>query len=496
MPRPLSIVIPHFNKQVALKLIHDELKLQIDPIDEIVVIDDFSTNPLPDFNCKCTRVVRPPNELNPHIYRLNTLRNLGVSEAKNDAIIIIDPDCLPNPTFITNARRIFDPSVLFAGRVDKIQKDGTPTIDPRTGEKISKWIDIDEGDKGGGLVWGGCMMFSKARASLVGLFDTDFDGRWGAEEHEFASRCYNSGMRIYYSKELLVTHQYHEKNTLGGSENMILWRKKAADNAKNLNIVTNYCPAVGVSVISFLRPNLIDQCLRAIFRNIIPLRVRLCINGDNSMPTREAIRPWKNRWAVELVNQERNWPAKIRNEAFNWAKSNNYKYLIFIDDDITVSTTGIVNLIRTMEKDTDIFACSGYLMNQHDMKVMLGGKLKDGAFSYLKHKPSVYDSDWVGGGFTIHRLDTIIPYDDNYETGYNDYDWSMEAIKQGKKLAVCGTAGAYHGVTFTKTGPAVYHNPSEYKKIRYDSARHERMAYKFAEKWGFSPRAGPLCEPN
>lgn len=494
MVRPLSIIIPHYSKQQALRTIMEELKLQIEPEDEILIIDDYSPAGVPDFGCKCTRVIRPPEKLEPHIYRLNTLRNLGVTSAKNDAVIILDPDCLPNPNFLSNARKIFDPSILFAGRIDKLQKDGSPSIDPRTANKKSQFIDDWGGHGNGTLVWGGVMFFSKSRVNLVGNFDTDFDGKWGAEEHEFASRCFHSGMRLYYSVELAITHLYHEKNTHGAGDNMRLWKQKTSLYKKDLHLLTPYQPAVGVSVISMLRPNLLDQCLRAIFRNCIPLKVRLTVNGDDSKETKEALRPWKSKWAVDVIEQERTWPAKIRNDAFRWARDHQYKYLVFVDDDITVSTNGLINLVRTMEEDKDIFACSGFLANQANARVMLGGPLKDGMFSYLRYKKGVYDSDWVGGGFTIHRLKPELPYDDTYETGYNDYDWSMQARKAGMKLAVTGDAGAYHGVNFGEKGIFVYHNPPAYKTIRYDGARHDRMAAKFAGKWGFHPRMGPLID--
>ena len=110
-------------------------------------------------------------------------------------------------------------------------------------------------------------------------------------------------------------------------------------------------------------------------------------------------------------------------------------------------------------------------------------------YRYTDRK-GVHDSDWVGGGFTIHRLNPLILYDEKYQTGYNDYDWSMTAKKKGHRLAVCGDAVAWHAVKFTSGGITPYKNTSEYNTIRYDRERHRQMKNRFELKWDFRLREG------
>ncbi len=468
--------------------------MQIDPDEEILILDDHSPSGVPDFDCPCTRVIQPKDGLTPHIYRLNTLRNLGMANAKNDLCIILDPDCVPNPSFIRSAKALFDPSILYAGCVDRKMPDNSMVLDRRIPERVSRWIDTSPSLGGGGLVWGGIMMFSKSRVTAVGGFDEEFDGSWGAEEHEFASRCYNSGMRLYYSMELAVTHLPHPAYRPSPSRNMALWTQKAREHEKALNHTSPYKPAVGVSVITMMRPTLIDQCLRAIFRSSLPVRVRLVVNGDDSEETKKAVAPWKGRWAIKVVEHGRKWPAVVRNESLEWSRKQGFRYHVFIDDDITVFPDSFPRLAWLMVEHPETYACSGFIKYPNGREMMLGGPLVNGAFSYLKKASGIHPSSWVGGGFTIHRLDPLIPYDGNYETGYNDYDWSMEAIKQGKKLAVCGDAGAWHGAVFTKDGVKDYTNPTDYKALRYDDERHARMRLYFKSKWGFEPRTGKVIE--
>ena len=494
MVKNISVVIPHYNKQGILRELHAELRLQIDPDDQILIIDDFSPDGIESFDCPCTTVIQPQDNPVPHQYRLNLLRNLGVNSAKYDCVVILDPDCLPNPNFIKNAKALFDPSILYAGCVDRRLEDNSITLDRRIPERVSKWIDGEPSLGSGGLVWGGVMMFSKSRVQAIGGFDNEFNGSWGAEEHEFASRCYHSGMRLYYSMELGVTHVNHPTSRPNPRRNLELWAVKARRHAEALNKWSPYKPIVGVSVITMMRPQLIDQCLRAIFRSPLPVRVRLIVNGDSSEETKKAVKPWKGRWAVEVVEHERKWPAAIRNESLEWSRKQGFKYHAFIDDDITVYPNGLHRLVYEMERHPQILAMSGYIRYANGRETMLGGPNVHGAYSSIKKQPGVFKSDWVGGGFTVHRLQPFLPYDGSYETGYNDYDWSENARFHGYTLGVCGDAGAWHGAIFTKDGVKDFVNPPDYKHLRYDNARHQRMSEYFKSKWGFEPRTGQTVD--
>ena len=483
----LSVIIPHFQKQKHLQQIWEELTLQIHPDDEILIVDDHSPDGVPEFDCDCTHVIQPPKH-DPHIYRLCTVRNYGLTHAKHDFCIILDPDCLPNPSFMDNARQMCDPSILFAGQVDKVQEDGEILVDPRRDDDgKSHWEDWR--DRGGAPVWGGCMMFSKSRVALSGWFSEKFDGGWGAEEHDFAGRCYHGGMRIRHSAELRVTHQWHPKWEGDAQRNRDLWLTMKDMYTSHLNMFSPYQPAVGVMVITMLRPDLINQCLQSLFRSKIPIKVRLTVNGDTGHTTNKIANQWGNRWAVDLVTHERKWPATIRNDSMKWALSKGYRYLVVIDDDVSVTPTGIPRLVKTMEENSDIYALSGKLKNTQGT-TLLGGPLRGGMFYRYTDRKGIHDSDWVGGGFTIHRLNPLILYDEQYETGYNDYDWSMKAKKKGHRLAVSGDAVAWHAIKLTSGGVTPYKNTSEYNTIRYDRERHKRMKDRFELKWDFRLREG------
>ena len=488
MTRNISIVIPFFQKQEALKKTWGELYLQISPDDEVLVVDDHSPDGVPDLGCPCIKVIQPPKHV-PHIYRLNTLRNLGVEHATNDAIMILDPDCIPTPRFLDHARRIYDPSILFAGWINRIDKKGDIREDRRINGGGSRWIDRTSRDCRN--VLGGCMYFSKRRASLVRLFDTSFDGSWGSEEHAFASACYNSGMRLRLEKELMVYHQWHEKNRPGNiAHNRQLFNEKSQILRESLNYVTPYKPAVAVLMVSTMRPYYIDQGMRAIFRHAVPFKVRLVNNGDQSSSQLNAVAWWSDRWAVDYVNYKSpELLSTIRSNAIRDYNEKKYTYLITMDDDITPMNGSLTTLISEMETHPEYHALSGYIVDWKDQPRFIGGKIKAGIhYYYYPVKPETMPADYISSGFTIIRLDKVVPYSEGWEMGWNDWDWSNEIRKRGLLMGVTGKAGAYHRQLFTTNGREQKKDSAAYKEVRYDRQRHNRMAEKFKEKWGYTPK--------
>jgi len=210
----ISVVVPFFQKQKAWAKTSFFLLPQLIPGDEVIVVDDWSPDGF-NFKHPLMQVIRPPKPKF-HIFRLSTLRNLGVEKAKNDAVLIMDPDCMASPNLLSNARKIFNREILFGGRIDYDQEDGSVKGDPRL---YKMW-------KLGWMIWGGLMLFSKSRTISQGLFSEDFNGRWGAEDNDFANKCFFNGMEIKYTVQLQVIHQHHVLKQKGFSVNNRLAKKK------------------------------------------------------------------------------------------------------------------------------------------------------------------------------------------------------------------------------------------------------------------------------
>jgi len=370
--RPISIIIPHYEKQDALTKTHQELVLQLHPEDEIIIVDDHSPNGVPEFDCLCTSIIKPPKHM-PHSYRLNTVRNYGIEHAKHDACLILDPDCVPNKNFLSHARKIYDPSVLFTGWIWYMNEDGGLLRKggrQRHGGEIGVSMWIDKTNRDCNKVLGGCMYFSKRRAKLAGLFDTSFDGSWGWEEHGFASTCRNSGMRLRFDSELIVYHQWHKIRRWGQPEdNKQMHFLKIGDHRKALNVVTPYRPSVAVLVVSSGRPWEVDHVMRGIFRHSFPLKVRLVNNGDQSKQQLEAMSWWNDRWAVDYINNDSPQPlTTIQSDAIKHYNIKKYKYLIMLNENAVPMPNSLNRLVLEMEKNPHHNTLNGYTVNENGKK--------------------------------------------------------------------------------------------------------------------------------
>lgn len=302
------------------------------------------------------------------------------------------------------------------------------------------WIDGKSGDCR--KVLGGCMFFSKRRAKLAGLFDTEFDGAWGFEEHAFASACRNSGMRLRFEAGLMVYHQWHEHNRFGNSgKNKRLLVLKMGDHRKSLNTITPYNPAVAVLMVSTGSSYYIDQRMRAIFRHTFPLKVRLVNNGDQSKQQLNAMSWWSDRWAVDYIDYKTPRPlSTIRSDAIRDYTQKGYKYLVMIDEGVTPMSGSITALISEMEKNSQYHALSGYLMDNNGDKRFIGGNAENGV-------PTPYigqtiPTGYTNLGFTIIRLNKYVSQLDRLETSWDDVGWNTETTEQGLQVGVTGKAGA------------------------------------------------------
>ena len=210
--KPVSVVIPCYNKRIALrKTLESTLsQLRLYKGDEVIVADGKSTDGVEtmldrDFMPEVQFV--QVNERTP--FNLNAVRNLGIRSATNDIIIIFDADCIPQQDCIDTLRKNADKGVFLSGLVayevpykkqlKQAKKFGgmaTSMIMMQNYpiEDILKHIEEDSGEVHGTI--GSGMCFHKQDAYDVGLFDEEFDGYWGYQETEFIIKLYFNGIKL------------------------------------------------------------------------------------------------------------------------------------------------------------------------------------------------------------------------------------------------------------------------------------------------------------
>lgn len=127
-----AVIIPHYNDVTRLQRCLAALMPQLTPEVELVVIDNASTQDLtpltrawPDL-----RLVVEPQK------GAACARNRGVAETRAPLLFFLDCDCLPDPDWLAQARRLAGRADLVGGRVQVF--DETPP--PRSGAEAFECV--------------------------------------------------------------------------------------------------------------------------------------------------------------------------------------------------------------------------------------------------------------------------------------------------------------------------------------------------------------------
>jgi len=420
--------------------------------------------------------------------RLNSLRNLGIEEAKNDPILLIDPGCIPAPDLLANARSLFDPGVVFGAQVDFFQEDERIAEDPRLTWKRdlqeNPWVDEypDEANS----FWSDCLLFGKERTGKIGWFSEDNKGQQTPGDQDFVEKCYHSGLRLKYEVSLRVSRRVQSFEEAREQINAPKVREGDA-HLLSLPSVSPYRPEVFVLVVAMLRPYYLDECLQRIFQNITPLKVCLVNQGDNSEEMLKALKKWTPRWVVDYVyNEHPRSMAEVRSEAFTWAKQQGYDYAVTIDDDMLVKPGALDELVKTARENPQFHAIAGYCIEPDRVRLLGGREKVIGGRCYrfnLPYTRGLTEVDFISSGLRIVRLEPLILQDTEYDFGWIDWDYSKRIRKESLRLAVTGEVGGYHGMMQVDGKWQAKPDPEAYASIRLDEDRMERMTQLFENKW-------------
>ena len=229
----------------------------------------------------------------------------------------------------------------------------------------------------------------------------------------------------------------------------------------------------------------------------MPLKVRLVNQGDRSPKQMEALKRWRGRGDVEIIdNSEPRRLSEVRTEAMEAFRKEGYRYMVTLDDDILPHPGSIEALIRALDENPQYHAIAGGII-QKGMNRMLGGYIIQGEETQHYVLPLIKDIaevDYLSSGFTAFNLKPLIPYDTEYEFGWNDFDWSQEIKKAGFRMAVCGDAMAHHKYLVTSKGIVPCYDSVEYNRLRRDIKRSEASKDRFKNKWGFKPAQPKLWD--
>jgi len=241
----LSVIIVTRNRRDKLREVLLALERGMAPGDQIVVVDDAST----DGTEEMVRWMAPNADIvrieEQEQYRLSTRINQGLERARHDMIWRLDDDCVPLDDALELARKTWTEDTILAGAVlysdDRggIANPDHPwrmaffrQLEAVAPTEVRRW-------HASGRVFhpimcfGGNVFFSRKRAESVGGFDADFDGGWGAEDAWFAEKMmWQSGALLKYVPGISVLHQWHPKTGNHRAQelrNHRLWMRKSRE---------------------------------------------------------------------------------------------------------------------------------------------------------------------------------------------------------------------------------------------------------------------------
>lgn len=237
-----SIVIPTYNRETILTLTLESLCHQngVDSDDyEVIICDDGSSD-----NTR-SRVMEYATRLSLHYlhqedkgYRVAKARNMGISAATGDIIILVDSGVCVSSNFVASHIACHDisPSEVavigyiygynYTMRSDDLTDDFDFNQPDATIERLkSKQAHLDIREENYQLVdnqlhllpapwclfWTTNVSFRKRAATEVGLFNESFTG-WGVEDIELGYRLWKSGVTFVLSRNASALHYPHERD--------------------------------------------------------------------------------------------------------------------------------------------------------------------------------------------------------------------------------------------------------------------------------------------
>ncbi|MAL81473.1 MAG: hypothetical protein CL412_03275 [Acidimicrobiaceae bacterium] len=224
----VSFVIPHFNNHECLNAVLHRLVQQLEPDDEVIVVDDGSDlapNYVSDIGCRLLHQERDG-------FGLSRARNFGADEAVNEWLYFLDCDMLPSDHLRQSIRALLSnpgtgPHAFLGYRVHCSDSD-VPTVLSRSlsahlptlsdlvadcSISIPGWLwghydrtsFLRRGPESWRAMSGGNLLIQSRVWRFLGGNSDQFNS-WGGEDNEFAYRFFSAGFTALASPNLLCVH--------------------------------------------------------------------------------------------------------------------------------------------------------------------------------------------------------------------------------------------------------------------------------------------------
>ncbi|MES2114423.1 MAG: glycosyltransferase family 2 protein [Pseudomonadota bacterium] len=239
-PFTISVIVSTYNRPDALSAVLQACFAQDDRHYEIIVADDGST--ASTAQCVAALRARSPVPLE-HVwqedlgFRLARVRNLGIQAARGHYLLFLDGDCVPQPDFVSQHRKLAQrghmvsgsrillseqlTARVLAGQVDVNRLSLADKLRLRAGGHLNKILQLlarwpDVGRARRHFSWRrikGCnLAIWRSDLDRINGFDESFHG-WGYEDSDIVLRLFNAGvMRKDGAFATEVLHLWHPES--------------------------------------------------------------------------------------------------------------------------------------------------------------------------------------------------------------------------------------------------------------------------------------------
>jgi glycosyltransferase involved in cell wall biosynthesis len=217
----VSVVIPTYNRYTLLKRAINSLLAQTHPVDEIIVIDDGSTDNTKQITKDFPNII--------YIYQSNrgvsAARNVGIQRAKNEWIAFLDSDDEWHQEKLQKqvAFHQNNPDILMSYTAEKWVRDGKVVKIPKKYRKIG--LDAFVENLSYCNIAPSSVLLHKKLLDRVGLFDENLEV---CEDYDLWLRI-SSGNEVGLLSEQLITKYAGHDEQLGFRKDMDLIRIKVLE---------------------------------------------------------------------------------------------------------------------------------------------------------------------------------------------------------------------------------------------------------------------------
>lgn len=235
---PVTVILVSRNRSKQLGVVLPAFACNSVMPSEILLVDDFSSDDTVEvFEGLCGSLGLPgralPQGEGRTLFRINSMRNIGVRASRTERVIILDADHVPAPGHIAAHMRMLDRGerVISTGpRLEAANADGTGPVNFMWGHEPYSCMSSSPGSPlpFWGLVPGSNFGAHVSFLREVGLFDTEYDGAYGYDDADFNCRAAKQGALYLGDFAAHVIHLPHDtiSSMRYDGRNVALFRKK------------------------------------------------------------------------------------------------------------------------------------------------------------------------------------------------------------------------------------------------------------------------------